>query len=86
MYIHHISKIIAMYIYMDVGIGVALSQLGWWGGTFLMGEVGPVLFSSPLKIPGTFYLFAVLYILAFLHVLLLLPETKVCVNCHHSHD
>ena len=60
-----------------VGIGAALSQLGWWSGTFLMGEIGPVLLSSPLKTPGTFYLFAGMYSLAALHVLLFLPETKV---------
>ena len=60
------------------GIGAALGQLGWWSGTLLMGEVGPVLLSSPLQTPGTFYLFGGLYVLAILHVLFLLPETKVC--------
>ena len=45
-----------------------------------MGEVGPILLSSPLKTPGTFYFFAGTYVLVFLHVLLLLPETKVLVT------
>ena len=59
------------------GMGIALGLLGWWGGTFLMGQVGPVLLSSPLKTDGTFYLLSGMCLLAFLHVLLLLPETKV---------
>ena len=66
-----------LYMFVYTGIGAALSQLGWWGGTVLMGEVGPILLSSPLRTPGTFYLFAGTYVLVFLHVLLLLPETKV---------
>lgn len=64
-------------VMVRLGIGAALSQLGWWGGTFLMGEVGPVFLSSSLKTPGTFYFFAGMYVLAILHVLFLLPETKV---------
>ena len=63
--------------YMYIGIGAALSQLGWWSGTFLMGEIGPILLSSSLKTLGTFYLFAGMYSLAALHVLFFLPETKV---------
>lgn len=59
------------------GVGGALGQLGWWGGTFLMGEIGPVLISSPLRTFGTFYLLSGMCLLAFLHVLFLLPETKV---------
>ena len=46
----------------------------------LMGEVGPILLSSPLRTPGTFYLFAGTFVLVFLHVLLLLPETKVSIS------
>ena len=65
---------------MYTGIGAALGQLGWWSGTFLMGEIGPVLLAPPLKTPGTFYLFAGMYSLAALHVLLFLPETKVQWN------
>lgn len=42
-----------------------------------MGEIGPVLLSSPLRTSGTFYLFAGMCFLAFLHALLLIPETKV---------
>ena len=42
-----------------------------------MGELGPVLLSSPLKTSGTLYLLSGMCLLAFLHVLLLLPETKV---------
>ena len=42
-----------------------------------MGEVGPILLSSPLKTAGTFYLLSGMCLVAFLHVLLLLPETKV---------
>ena len=42
-----------------------------------MGEIGPVLISSPLKTSGTFYLLSGMCLVAFLHVLLLLPETKV---------
>ena len=42
-----------------------------------MAEVGPVLLSSPLRTFGTFYLLTVMCLLAFLHVLFLLPETKV---------
>ena len=65
---------------MYVGIGAALGQLGWWSGTVFMGEIGPVLLSSPLQTSGTFYLFAGMCFLAFLHALLLVPETKV-INC-----
>ena len=64
---------------MYIGIGAALGQLGWWSGIVLMGEVGPLLFSSPLKTSGTFYLFGVICFLASLHSLLLIPETKVTV-------
>lgn len=75
----------AQHYYYDIivllGIGAALGQLGWWSGTFFMGEVGPILLSSPLKTSGTFYFFAGMYILAILHILLLLPETKVRVVC-----
>ena len=67
----------AVHEYVCIGVGAALSQLGWWGGTILMGEVGPILLSSPLRTPGTFYVFAGTFALVFLHVLLLLPETKV---------
>ena len=63
-----------------IGIGAALGQLGWWSGTVFMGEVGPVLLSSPLQTSGTFYLFAGMCFLAFLHALLLIPETKVINN------
>ena len=63
-----------------VGIGAALGQLGWWSGTVFMGEVGPVLLSSPLQTSGTFYLFAGMCFLAFLHALLLIPETKVIIK------
>ena len=62
------------------GIGAALGQLGWWSGTVFMGEVGPVLLSSPLQTSGTFYLFAGMCFLAFLHALLLIPETKVIIK------
>ena len=67
-------------MYMCVGVGAALGQLGWWSGTFLMGEIGPILLSSPLRTSGTFYLFSGMCLLAFLHVLLLIPETKVSEN------
>lgn len=60
-----------------VGIGAALGQLGWWSGTVFMGEIGPILLSSQLRTSGTFYLFAGMCFLAFLHALLLIPETKV---------
>ncbi len=68
------------FLSVRIGIGAALSQLGWWGGTVLMGQVGPILLSSSLRTPGTFYLFAGTFVLVFLHVLLLLPETKVTVT------
>ena len=71
-------------MFVCTGVGAALSQLGWWGGTMLMGEVGPILLSSPLRTPGTFYLFAGTFVLVFLHVLLLLPETKVSSNLTSS--
>ena len=52
-----------------------------------MGEVGPVLLSSPLKTSGTFYFLSGMCLLAFLHVLVLIPETKArmflicfCIN------
>ena len=77
MYMYHTIKFVRRDMVIYVGIGAALGQLGWWSGTFLMGEIGPVLLAPPLKTPGTFYLFAGMYSLAALHVLLFLPETKV---------
>ena len=77
MYQYHVHHGLLVFMTKS-GIGAALGQLGWWSGTLLMGEVGPVLLSSPLQTPGTFYLFGGLYVLAILHVLFLLPETKVC--------
>ena len=70
-----------LYYYSNIytpisGLSAALSQLGWWGGIFLLGEVGPVLLSSPLKTSGTFYFLSGMCLLAFLHVLVLIPETK----------
>ena len=79
-YTHCNGVIVYHVVCLCLGIGAALGQLGWWSGTFFMGEVGPVLFSSPLKTSGTFYFFAGMYSLAILHILLLLPETKVCTN------
>ena len=69
-----------------VGIGAALGQLGWWSGTVFMGEVGPVLLSSPLQTSGTFDLFTGMCFLAFLHALLLIPETKVINDSLLSHN
>ena len=60
-----------------IGISAALSQLGWWGGILVLGQIGPVLIASPLKTSGTFYIFSGMCLLAFLHSLLLIPETKV---------
>lgn len=62
-----------------VGVGTALGQVGWWGGTFLMSEIGPVLLSSPLRTYGTFYLLTGICALSYLYVLFLVPETKVSV-------
>ena len=62
-----------------VGVGAALGQVGWWGGTFLMSEIGPVLLSSPLRTYGTFYLLTGICALSYLYVLFLVPETKVSV-------
>lgn len=74
------SKIGVQHTFLTaIGIGAALGQLGWWSGTVFMGEVGPVLLSSPLRTSGTFYIFAGMCFLAFLHALLLIPETKVTI-------
>ena len=63
----------------SIGISAALSQIGWWGGIFLLGEIGPILISSPLKTSGTLYFLSGMCLLAFLHVLFLIPETKVII-------
>ena len=68
---------------MYVGISAALSQIGWWSGIILLDEVGPILISSRLRTYGTFYLLSGMCLLAFLHVLFLIPETKVIVVDYH---
>ena len=67
----------ATYVFVIIGISAALSQLGWWGAIFLLGEIGPILISSPLKSSGTLYFLSGMCLIAFLHVLFLIPETKV---------
>ena len=64
-------------IIIIIGISAALSQIGWWGGIILLGEIGPVLISSPLKTSGTLYFLSGMCLVAFLHVLFFIPETKV---------
>ena len=59
------------------GFMVSVTNTGVWLGLAIMNQLGPVLASSPLKISGTFFLFASFTLVLFLIVLLLLPETKV---------
>lgn len=77
---HYVPCFKLCAVYGHAGISAALSQLGWWGGIILLGEIGPVLISSPLKTSGTFYLLSGACLMAFLHVLLFIPETKVSVH------
>lgn len=62
-----------------LGISAALSQIGWWGGILILGEIGPILISSPLKTSGTLYFLSGMCLVAFLHVLFFIPETKVII-------
>ena len=70
-------NIIYFLVLLYIGISASLSQIGWWGGILLLGEIGPILISSPLKSSGTLYLLSGMCLLAFVHILLLIPETKV---------
>ena len=74
---YNISSRSGLFYQISLGISAALSQIGFWGGVLLLGEVGPVFLSSPLKTSGTFYLLGGMCFLASLYVLLLIPETKV---------
>ena len=56
---------------------MSVTNTGVWLGVTIMNLLGPVLVSSPLKISGTYLLFAGFTLVLFLIVLLLLPETKV---------
>ncbi len=69
--------------YIFIGISAALSQIGCWGGIIILGEIGPVLISAPLKTSGTLYFLSGMCLVAFLHVLLFIPETKVTNTKHY---
>ena len=74
------SKMLTNVIsFLSTGISAALSQIGWWGGIILLGEIGPILISSPLQTSGTLYFLSGMCLVAFLHVLFFIPETKVTI-------
>ena len=59
-------------------MAVALVTVGWWSGNIISGELSPFLLTS-LGTAGTLLLHSGVCVLAFLFILLLLPETKVCI-------
>lgn len=56
---------------------VSITTSANWLGNFLVAMLTPILLASSLGIHGTFYLLSAILALAFLFVLLTLPETKV---------
>ncbi len=62
------------------GLSVSVAYVGFWVGNLLSGVISPFLLSSHLGTAGTLLLHAVICALVFIFVLLLLPETKVCVG------
>lgn len=56
---------------------MSISNAGFWIGIVTAGQIGPILVTTPLQISGTFLVFSAIALLLFLHVLFLVPETKV---------
>lgn len=64
------------------GISVSITTSANWLGNFVVAMLTPILIASSLGISGTFFLLAAMLALAFLFVLLVLPETKVSDRLH----
>ncbi len=58
------------------GVSVSITTSANWLGNFVVAMLTPILLVSDLGISGTFFLLAGILVLAFLFVLLVLPETK----------
>ncbi len=65
----------------SLGFMVSISNIGYWLGAIIVNQVASILSSSSLNISGTLFLFAVMTFVLFLFILLLLPETKVRIQC-----
>ncbi len=57
-------------------ISVSITTSSSWVGNLIGTQIAPLLFESRLQLFGTFYLLAGINLLAFLFILLTLPETK----------
>lgn len=65
------------------GVSTSITTAANWSGNFLVAMLTPILLASPLQVDGTFYIISLFLFMAFLFVLLTLPETKVVMVMTH---
>ena len=72
-----LGTILHISYFCILGVAVSITTSANWIGNFIVAMVTPILLGNPvLGTAGTFYIISVFLFLAFVFVLLTLPETK----------